>query len=925
MLRVTPIYGSTGHHPSSKSLSLPPSSTLIEYGDVKLLINVGHDESSVPVSGNSTGNDVGGDSSAPFDFELPQVDAVLLTDSSLQALGGLPIHYGQDSISSRKRQLRLERSNKLNHSKKRSLSNQQQQRESSSGDSIHMNTGTGNVSETPTLTQIYATFPTVKMGQMTLYDHHANICLDGGSPGFTLQDIDSLFTTSKYYNNDTNQNQNNQQDNFNSNNNAETSSNSITMQNNNENESTTTQSATASIQTLKYAQTVIINHPITHKPAISITPHKAGHLIGASYYILKRLIDETEVVVAPIYHHTKEKHLDSSTLYKYGSACDVLITCCGGPGGLLRELYSPLNNKNSTTGFNTIIKRKLNPPSVGRDEGELVETILSTLRRGGNVLLPVDASGRVLELVLLLNQHWEKHRLSSAYNLCWVGNMVHNTIDFVKSQLEWMAKPLGQQFDTGRGHPFTLKNIQMFSNVNELENEFPSLFGMNVDDATDANIGGKNGGVGADGDNNLNSNPTCVLASGASLDYGPARDLFLKWCENGDNAIILTDSRRCVMRGNVVAGRNNKRKEKKTDVDGNMLGNRRTSDNNAAMISDSESIGGSSMSTGGLGGGVSATSSTTSADIPNIVQEDEEVSGTTSINVGTTVSKAELSEFSTAGQLLLKWCEAKAADVEMDDVVECDVLVPKRAALRGSELQSFLEKEEEMRQRERAKEERLAMLREVELAKGRLRLSETDEASSSQKESAGSTSNSKLLSTENNDTSTIKRPKKKSRFDANLFLKFSKPCHSKCQKEDPFIVITTCIKLNNNIFRFSLVTFEVREEAVGIGQPDSIAKYGIGESIGQGGDVIEDDYGISVKHEIFNDIVTGVDPSKYASGGGSGRIGDDVLKRGLGFSFDGRPLLASSGKLTGNEEVSLTFISFPDVKNYSSNVLMQKN
>lgn len=100
------------------------------------------------------------------------------------------------------------------------------------------------------------------------------------------------------------------------------------------------------------------------------------------------------------------------------------------------------------------------------------------------------------------------------------------------------------------------------------------------------------------------------------------------------------------------------------------------------------------------------------------------------------------------------------------------------------------------------------------------------------------------------------------------------------------------------------MTFEVREEAVGIGQPDSVAKYGIGESIGQAGDVIEDDYGIAVKPQVFIDIVTGVDPSKYSSGGGSGRIGDDVLKRGLGFGADGRPLLASSGKASNIKEVS---------------------
>lgn len=82
------------------------------------------------------------------------------------------------------------------------------------------------------------------------------------------------------------------------------------------------------------------------------------------------------------------------------------------------------------------------------------------------------------------------------------------------------------------------------------------------------------------------------------------------------------------------------------------------------------------------------------------------------------------------------------------------------------------------------------------------------------------------------------------------------------------------------------MTFEVREEAVGIGQPDSVAKYGIGESIGRAGEVLEDDYGIAVEAERFVDIVTGVDPSKFSKG--SGRIGDDVRRRGLGFGADGR-------------------------------------
>jgi hypothetical protein len=92
----------------------------------------------------------------------------------------------------------------------------------------------------------------------------------------------------------------------------------------------------------------------------------------------------------------------------------------------------------------------------------------------------------------------------------------------------------------------------------------------------------------------------------------------------------------------------------------------------------------------------------------------------------------------------------------------------------------------------------------------------------------------------------------------------------------------------------SPVMFEVREEAVGVGQSDSISKYGIGESIGRYGEVLEDDYGIAVKPEKFTDIVPGVDASKFT--GGSGRIGEE--RRGLGPGHGGKVGIGAAG---GNE------------------------
>ena len=84
------------------------------------------------------------------------------------------------------------------------------------------------------------------------------------------------------------------------------------------------------------------------------------------------------------------------------------------------------------------------------------------------------------------------------------------------------------------------------------------------------------------------------------------------------------------------------------------------------------------------------------------------------------------------------------------------------------QISSFLESEEKARQARLKQEEQAALLREVELAKGRLRLGEDGKD--------GADASKRTLPTpENNPKLKFFRPKKKSRFDSNLFLKFSKP------------------------------------------------------------------------------------------------------------------------------------------------------
>jgi cleavage and polyadenylation specificity factor subunit 2 len=494
------------------------------------------------------------------------------------------------------------------------------------------------------------------------------------------------------------------------------------------------------LQTIKYAQTLLL--PKGEKPRLSITAHRAGHVVGGAFFVLQRLQDETSVVITATYHVAKELHLDSSTLLQHGATPDVLVTRPGGPAmKLLSQLYAT---------------KKLVPPLVTQSQRNLVEHILSVLRRDGNVLMPVDASGRVLEVILLLSQHWERHRLQGAYNLVWLGSMVGNTIDFSRSQLEWMASALGNQFDSpGKGHPYALKSVQLCTSASELEAVM------------------------------ANGNPTCVLANGAALDHGPARDLLLRWADNDNNAILFTDSSNCHDR---PWRRQKQHPTTTTSTTTTMMTTTTTHDGGGeedtanvaapAVTATSSSAASYHHQPAAVAIATATTVAAAAAAATAAATETEETQEDT--QVGTAIPEDEASEYTTSYQLLRHWCKAKLEDREMEDSVEVDVLVPRRAPLAGPELKLFLEQEEAARLSKRKQEEEQAMLREVELAKGRLRLGEDQQQQQQQSGAPPPASSSVESKSAIAINPKYTRAKKKSRFDSSLFLKFSKPLHCRC-------------------------------------------------------------------------------------------------------------------------------------------------
>jgi len=798
MLRVTPLYGSRW---DSTGASRSGSCTLVEYADVKVLVDVGlrinNNKNVIHVQSESTGSESNSTveegkskssvESSPLSFweSLPPHDCLVLTDSTLESMGSLPLYVeGMRRAFQKRRELDL--SSSTNNA---SLGQQRRgSARSLDGDSDEM--------DQDFFLPIYATFPTVKMGQMSLYDHHANISLDGGRPPFTLEQMDR---------------------------------------------------AIAMLQTIKYSQSLTLPNTLaagsssgSTKPRLSVTAHRAGHVVGGAFYKLERLRDETSVVVTGnAYHIAKELHLDACTLLKNGTGADVLVTRPGGPAfPFVNGLYSSSNNAKAKKG-NKKKSSMMISPLASRARRDLTERVLGFLRRDANVLLPVDASGRALELVLLFNRFWSKQNLSGSYNLVWFGSMVHNTLEFGRSQLEWMNSTLGNNiFDNSHRnhkggnnpidhgqHPYLLKHVTLCTNMAELDKVLAES----------------------------NDNPTCVLANGLTLDHGPARDLFLRWADNDNNAIIFTDSSQCLDRQRTIVtnqgGANTLQNAASIDVSGDAVNANPTSS-------------------------LQATSKSQGVTLPpqGLATTEDEADGDHSIEdgmMGTAITEEEASPHTASYQLLKHWSLAKAEDREMDDVLNVDALIPRRKPLVGNELSAFLEREETARIAQRKLEEEQAMLREVELAKGRLRLGEDTGANASS--GTGGTSSVGKSSVGKDSTSSSSpsaahlpffRPKKKSRFDSSLFLKFSKPLH---------------------------LTFELREDAVGVGQRDVTARFGIGESI-ENSEVLEDDYGIAVLPDQFRDIVTGVDPSKF------GAQKDEISKRGLGFASSG------GGKVSGIDD-----------------------
>lgn len=211
-----------------------------------------------------------------------------------------------------------------------------------------------------------------------------------------------------------------------------------------------------------------------------ITPFAAGHMIGGSLWRISTAVGE-DVVYAVDYNHRKELHLNSTSLSSLFSRPALMIA-------------------DADSGQQQFVEKPKGP--------KLLDAVMAALRNDGSILMPVDTAGRVLEVMLLLEKHWAVNRLS--YPLALLSPVAYNTLEFAKSQLEWMNEQVAREFENSRDkdNPFSMRYMKLCHTREELAR--------------------------------LPQGPKLVLATLPSLQAGMARELFVEWAGDPRNLILFT-------------------------------------------------------------------------------------------------------------------------------------------------------------------------------------------------------------------------------------------------------------------------------------------------------------------------------------------------------------------------------------------------
>ena len=234
------------------------------------------------------------------------------------------------------------------------------------------------------------------------------------------------------------------------------------------------------VQQLKYTQSLTLALGPGGGTPISIAPFAAGHTLGGAVWRISAGAEE--VVYAVDWNNRGERHLPPAALNVFAR-----------PSLLITDAFSAL--------------APLPAPRLDVERA-LCEACVACMRADGCALLPCDAAGRTLEVLLTLEAHWAANPGLGNYRIVLLTACAQSTLEFAASQLEWMSDAVARSFESNRDNPFVMRYVTPVSTL----------------EALDA----------------LPPGPKVVLASLSSLAAGPARALMARWAADPRCMLLFT-------------------------------------------------------------------------------------------------------------------------------------------------------------------------------------------------------------------------------------------------------------------------------------------------------------------------------------------------------------------------------------------------
>ena len=88
-------------------------------------------------------------------------------------------------------------------------------------------------------------------------------------------------------------------------------------------------------------------------------------------------------------------------------------------------------------------------------DNKLTNYALETLRNEGNVLIPCETSGRVLELLLILDQSWKQEKYE--YKIYFYSHVSASVVEVAQRNAEWASDSIMNSFQHTSDNAFKLQ------------------------------------------------------------------------------------------------------------------------------------------------------------------------------------------------------------------------------------------------------------------------------------------------------------------------------------------------------------------------------------------------------------------------------------------------------------------------------------